>query len=107
MTMDRWFAGLITASLLTAGCGKLDNVATPPVLQFDNVLPEKPLKLSTTDYKPWASSRAIATRGDDLLVVDSDNGNLVVMDQETLVVTATVPMGTRPEHVLVLSLIHI
>jgi len=95
------FIVALTALATIAACGKTDNLPSERLLEFPNVLPEKPVELSGASYEPWTSSRSIATRGEELLVVDTDNDTLVVMDQAGLTVVATVEVGSRPEHVVV------
>lgn len=89
------------ATMTSAGCGKDDNIQSDNLLEFVNVLPEKPVAMNSHKYEPWSSSRALAVRGDDLLVVDKDNGNLVVMNRESMTVSTTISLGNNPENVLV------
>ncbi|MFO0744459.1 MAG: hypothetical protein U1F43_02150 [Myxococcota bacterium] len=49
---------------------------------------------------PGSRGSAIAVHGDEVFVVDEDNGQLVVLDAATLGVLRRIPVGARPEHVV-------
>ena len=52
-------------------------------------------------YTPWTSGRALAATDEWLLVADSDNGDLVLIQRATLGVRSKVKFGGRPEQVVV------
>ncbi|MFT7625473.1 MAG: YVTN family beta-propeller protein [Myxococcota bacterium] len=73
--------------------GNLDlNSKQPPPIQ----------SLSDSASIPaWTFGRAMARRGSDLLVVDTGNGTLVTIDTVSMTPTKVVPIGRRPEQVVV------
>ncbi|MCB9740106.1 MAG: hypothetical protein H6747_12645 [Deltaproteobacteria bacterium] len=92
------------ASSCPADCGAV--AVTSAV--FDTVvagtptqLPHAPRALLAKAPMPWTQSRTMALHAGKLFVVDTDNGALVVMDAATLAVEATVPVGKRPDSVVV------
>ena len=64
-------------------------------------LPRAPRALTKNATMPWQSGRALAVFGDSLVVVDTDNGAIVRMNRQTMTVTAILPLGQRPEQVVV------
>ena len=56
---------------------------------------------ATPSHQPWTSGHPLAVHGDDLWLVDRDNGVVVRMDRHTLVVRDKVAVGARPEQVVV------
>lgn len=97
-------SGLVSAAALLMalpGCGKDPNLHEDTFLEFPNLLPEVPQQLQSAQATPWTSGRAIATSGDQVFVVDTENGDLVVLDQDTLEIARTIPVGQRPEQVVV------
>ncbi len=63
--------------------------------------PRAPRALLAKASASWTSARAMALHAGKLFVVDTDNGALVVMDAATLKIEATVPVGKRPDSVVV------
>lgn len=68
---------------------------------FPHVLPTRPRPLISSTWRPWSSGRAIALWGDEVLVIDTDADRLVVLDRTTGEVARTVPVGMRPEEIVV------
>lgn len=64
-------------------------------------LPRAPRALLAKAPAPWTAGRAIALHAGKLFTVDVDNGTLVVIDSATMKVEATVPVGQRPDVVVV------
>lgn len=70
--------------------------ATTPISK-----PRAPRALTATLPPAWTSGRAMALHGGKLFIIDADNGALVVMDAAKLTIEATLPVGKRPESLLV------
>ncbi|MEY3012448.1 MAG: hypothetical protein RIT45_1183 [Pseudomonadota bacterium] len=64
-------------------------------------LPRAPRALLAKAPMPWTQSRSMAIHAGKLFVVDADNGDLAVLDAATLALEATVPVGKRPDSVVV------
>lgn len=109
-------AGFATSSMVFApGCGPVFDdpgtsfdICMPPDGGVDQLAPITqrtrpfaPRKLSEQRTAAWSASHGMAVSGSELLVVDRDNGALVVMDTESLTVLRTIPVGARPDNVLV------
>lgn len=60
-------------------------------------LPRAPRLLTKDLTQPGQTAKALQLFGNRLLVVDTDNGALVVLDRATLAVLSTIPIGSRPE----------
>lgn len=88
-------------SLGFAACGKEENLHPPSVLEFPNSMPEAPRPLSATDLPAWTSGHGLAATDAFVFVVDRDNGTLVRMNRATLEIDKTLPIGARPEQVVV------
>ena len=69
-------------------------------LGFPHELPEIPRALMT-ETQPWTSGRAMAFYKGHLYIADTENGHLVVMNATTGLKTAQIPVGSRPEQVVV------
>ncbi|MSQ83603.1 MAG: c-type cytochrome [Myxococcales bacterium] len=65
------------------------------------ILPTAPRALSKPALPPWLAGKALKVHGNTLFIVDTDNGNLVVMDRLSLTITATIAVGGRPEQAVV------
>ena len=94
--------GLVLCSgLLAVGCGKpAANTAGDVTPVFPSIYPEAPALLEAT-APAWTSGHAIAATDDEVFVVDRDNGALVLLDRGTLDVVRSIPVGARPEQIVV------
>ena len=63
--------------------------------------PSKPRLLQQNVAKPWSSGRALKVAGDRLVIADSANGNVTIMDRNKLSVLHTVAVGGAPDQVVV------
>ncbi len=103
--MRRMLRGVLSAlglwSLGFAACGKEENLHPPSVLEFPNSMPEAPRPLASSGLPAWTSGHGLAATDAFLFVVDRDNGALVRMDRATLAIDKTLPVGARPEQVVV------
>jgi YVTN family beta-propeller protein len=94
---------ILSAALLALGCGKDPNKQRDILLDFPSIMPERPIAIEGPQSYPWTSGRALAAHGDELFAVDTLNGNLVVLDRESMDVTRTIAVGSTPEQVVVNS----
>jgi len=93
---------LLTGLAGLTGCPNLDLEPSTDNPSYPNVLALAPTPLSTPNPAvAHTSGRALAVTEDAVFVVDAGNGALVVMDRETMEVRRTVPVGTKPEQVVV------
>ncbi len=94
--------GAAALLLAAGGCGKEPNHHQDTFLEFPHAMPLMARALQTQAAPaPWTSGRSIAVHGDELFVVDTENGDLVVLDRHALEVTRVIPVGERPEQVVV------
>ena len=49
----------------------------------------------------WTVGRALQVHGAELLAIDADNARVVRIDRESLAVTATIPVGPRPDRMVI------
>ena len=105
----------LTLAVMVSGCGPLETVemvdsCTGEKITFQDELssmvrktrPFVPRKLEKNVDFRWSASHAMVRYESELLAVDRDNGTLVVMDlNDGLKVKRTIPVGERPEHVIV------
>lgn len=60
-----------------------------------------PTALETPEASPWTSGRSLAYHNGLLAVVDTENGELVVMDASSMKRTHAFDVGQRPEQVVI------
>ncbi|MFO0748686.1 MAG: beta-propeller fold lactonase family protein, partial [Myxococcota bacterium] len=92
---------LAVPALVAGACGKDDNAHPPSVVEFPHAFPEAPRELTSRNAPAWTSGHGIAATDKWLYVTDRDNKALVRMDRETLAVEKTLPLGSRPEQLVV------
>ncbi|MSP91688.1 MAG: hypothetical protein EXR79_07775 [Myxococcales bacterium] len=63
--------------------------------------PRAPRPATKLAAPAWLGGKPLALHGPTLFVVDTDNGKLVRLDRQTLQVASALPVGGRPEHVVV------
>lgn len=68
---------------------------------FRHVAPLKPRLLKKPTWQPWTRGSRIAVQDDRIYVVDTDNGNLVVLNRDSGAVVASVRVGPTPMQVVV------
>lgn len=64
-------------------------------------LPAAPRPLTSAPLPSWLAGKAMVLYANTLFVADTDNGNLVRVDKQTLQVQSTLAVGGRPEHLVV------
>jgi len=89
------------AVMVGGACGKADNDHPPSVVEFPHAFPEAPRALTTRQAPAWTSGHGLAATDQWLYVTDRDNKSLVRMNRKTLEVERTLPLGARPEQVVV------
>jgi DNA-binding beta-propeller fold protein YncE len=60
-----------------------------------------PQALEVTEATPWQEGHPLAATEEHVIVADTDNGDLVVLNRETLEVARRVHLGYRPERLVV------
>ena len=91
-----------------ASCAKDCKPITLVAPDFDQLAPtllttppRAPRPATQLALPTWLAGKPLALHGPVLFVVDTDNGKLVRLDRQTLQVTSALPVGGRPEHVVV------
>lgn len=107
MSLNQALIAALAIALSGGACGDLDGGIQPTqTIECTSdsrhlTLPEAPRPLAQSETRAWLSGRALAVSGERIYAVDELAGELVLMDRASLRVEQRVPVGERPEQVVV------